>query len=148
MRAPDLPPKEAAIQFFNEQIDFQLSHSGEVSNWILQTIEQENQSLGFLNFIFCSDEYLHHINLTYLQHDTLTDVITFPYSDQSIEGDVFISIERVEENAAQFKVSFEQELYRVIIHGTLHLLGFRDKSEEEQKLMRSKEEEYLSQITF
>ena len=110
-----------------------------------QTITAENYTLECLNFIFCTDDYLHNMNVQYLEHDTLTDVITFDNSDieTEIEGDIFISIDRVSENATIFDTTTEKELHRVILHGTLHLLGYKDKSETEQQIMRQKEDFYL-----
>ena len=129
------------IQFFTEEIDFNLPDENSVRKWIMDIIQNEGQSLEALTFVFCSDEYLHKMNVEYLDHDTLTDVITFPYSDPpKIEGDIFISIDRIEENAKTFEVPFLKELHRVIIHGVYHLCGYGDKSPEEEKLMREKEE--------
>ncbi len=136
--------KEEEINFYSEDIDFSLSKSSLVSNWIKQSIQKENKNLNQLNFIFCSDKYLHQINVEYLNHDTYTDVITFPYAEgKNIEGDIFISIERIKENAKQFEVSFDTELHRVMIHGTLHLMGYFDKIPEDKKLMTEKENEFL-----
>lgn len=134
------------IDFHKEAITFELAKPQAISDWISNTIQQEHKKLGVLSFIFCSDDYLYQINKDYLQHDTLTDVITFPYSETLIEGDIFISIDRIRENAIQFKTTFENELHRVIIHGVLHLCGYGDKSAEEITQMRSKEEEYLSKL--
>lgn len=134
---------EASINFFNEEVDITLKNQMLIIQWIKDTIRQENQQLGNLNFIFCSDAYLHQINLEYLNHDTYTDIITFPYSDSSVEGDIYISIDRIKENADKFKVSFENELNRVIIHGVLHLLGYKDKSNKEKEQMTLKENFYL-----
>lgn len=138
---PDLAGK--SIDFHVEDIDFQLTDETALLDWILATIDQEGGQLGFLNYIFCSDEYLHKINMEYLQHDTYTDIITFPYSEEQIESDIFISIDRVKENAEKFAVPFKEELHRVMIHGVLHLLGFGDKTDDEKKIMRAKEEEYI-----
>ncbi len=108
-------------------------------------IKREGGHLHSLQFVFCSDAYLHRINLEYLQHDTLTDIITFPYqAPPLVDGEIYISLERVRENAQTYGVSFEHELQRVMAHGVLHLLGYRDKTEEEQKVMRTKEEEALA----
>jgi rRNA maturation RNase YbeY len=114
--------------------------------WIFETIKAEQKQLGELNYIFCSDEYLLKINKEYLNHDTLTDIITFDNSEEAltIEGDIFISIERVQENAQELKVSFEEELARVMIHGVLHLVGYKDKTLEDSQKMRAKEDHYLS----
>lgn len=134
---------EATINFYCEEVELTLSDEDKISNWIKSTILQEGQELGNLNFVFCSDPYLHKINTEYLNHDTLTDVITFPYSDTFIEGDIFISIDRIRDNAKTFKVSFEEELKRVIIHGVLHLLGYSDKNPEDKQQMTLKENLYL-----
>ncbi len=130
-----------SITFHIEQLDFELTQASRIQDWISTVIKQRDCRLIQLNYIFCSDEYLHEINLEYLQHDTYTDIITFPYQNPPIvEGDIFISIDRVRENAQQFGVTFEQELLRVIIHGVLHLCGQGDKSAEEQQQMRKLED--------
>lgn len=140
----DLPFYEKdEINFFFEDIEFDFQNQQLLIDWIKASIKTEQQQLGQLNFIFCSDNYLHEMNLKFLKHDTLTDIITFPYSDSEIKGDIFISIDRVHENAIIFAHSFEQELNRVMIHGVLHLLGFGDKTEIEKTQMTSKENEYL-----
>ena len=133
------------IFFHSEKIDFTLPYQPVIINWINSTADQEGQTIQSLNFIFCSDEYLHQINVEYLQHDTYTDVITFPFMENGkpIEGDIFISIDRIKENTESFKTTFENELHRVMIHGTLHLLGFGDKTPEEKLKMTEKENEYL-----
>jgi len=131
------------ILFHQEDINFTAPDSNLLQKWIEATILNETKIAGHLNFIFCSDIYLHKINVDYLEHDTFTDIITFPYSDIKIEGDIFISIDRVRENAATFNTSFENELKRVIIHGVLHLCGYGDKTEAEAKEMRSKENQYI-----
>lgn len=141
----DLPlEREAVINYHSEETTFSLTSPETLSSWIKQTIQIEEQVLGNLNFIFCSDAYLHKINVEYLDHDTYTDVITFPYDASFVEGDIFISIDRIQENAKTFEVDFDQELYRVMIHGVLHLMGYGDKSFEEKKLMTLKENRYLS----
>ena len=131
------------LTFHTEDIDFELENTEKIEQWILQTIEEEGGTLSFINYIFCSDTYLHRINVEYLKHDTYTDIITFPYSDETIESDIFISINRIRENAKTFNVSFEKELHRVMVHGVLHLLGYADKTEEEQKNMRTREDFWL-----
>jgi len=114
------------------------------SDWISRIINSENYEMGKLDYIFCDDAKLLSINQEYLGHDTYTDIITFDYTDgKVISGDIFISIERVRENANQFKVSFIDELLRVMSHGILHLAGYGDKAEDEIKIMRSKEEEKI-----
>ncbi|MBV6427144.1 MAG: Endoribonuclease YbeY [Haliscomenobacter sp.] len=132
------------ISFFSEDVDFSLSRPDVVRLWIHENLEKQSCSLGFLNVVFCSDAYLHQMNVEYLQHDELTDILTFPYQDPPlIEGDLFISVDRVRENAQQFAASFEEELHRVIIHGVFHLCGFGDKSPEEASRMRVMEDQAL-----
>ena len=135
----DNPP---SILFHQEDTVFELPQPGRFIDWIHATIQNEGQELLLLNFIFCSDDYLHQINVHYLHHDTLTDVITFPYHerDEPIQGDIFISIERIRENARKFGVTELEELSRVMIHGVLHLCGYGDKAEEERVEGRAKED--------
>jgi len=133
------------IQFFQEKIRFKLPHPRKTSRWIRTVAQSENSKVAGVNFIFCSDQFLKTINVEYLAHDTFTDVISFDYSDDSgIQGDVFISIERVRENAEKFKTNLDEEVHRVMIHGVLHLLGYTDKSKTSKTLMRKKEDAYLS----
>ncbi|MDN5202040.1 rRNA maturation RNase YbeY [Fulvivirgaceae bacterium BMA10] len=134
------------INFFSEDIVFEVEFPTKLQNWILKIIEIENSTAGNINFIFCSDTYLHDINLTYLNHDTYTDIITFDNSetDREIEGDIFISIDRIKENASTFDKAFNHELKRVMAHGILHLLGYDDKNEALKLQMRKKEEACLS----
>lgn len=133
------------VHFFPEDVSFEFAHSNSLSQWIDQTITEHKKELGDVNYIFCSDSYLHEINLQYLDHDTFTDIITFDQSENDqIEGDIFISIDRVRENARDRRISFEDELHRVMIHGILHLLGYNDKTPKEKQLMREKEDECLS----
>lgn len=133
------------ISFHIEEIDFSLPNPKAIASWLSKTLEAEQKQLKSLNIILCSDDYLYNLNVEYLQHDTLTDVITFPYarSGKPIEGDIFISIDRVKENASQFKVPFTHELHRVMVHGVLHLAGYGDKKPEEASIIRSKENFYL-----
>jgi len=134
-----------AINFFQEEIRFKLPHPRITSRWIRSVAESEKNRVSLINFIFCSDKYLKKINLEYLAHDTFTDIITFDYSDsEGIQGDVFISIERVKENAHKFETHFENELHRVMVHGVLHLLGYSDKTKAAKSVMRKKEDAYLS----
>ncbi len=134
------------IHFHSEDIDFKANQVQKTKNWIRNIIQEEGFILGEVNYIFCSDEYLHQINLEYLNHDTFTDIITFDNSDEDrqIEGDIFISIERVQENAQVFQGSFEQELRRVLAHGVLHLCGYLDKKPDDEKRMREKENFYIN----
>ncbi len=129
------------IEFFYESVDFKLQDSLKFSEWLNKLISLEGGQLNHLNFIFCNDDYLLSINQEYLHHDTYTDIITFPLENYPIiEGDIFISVDRVKDNALKYEVSFDKELLRVMAHGILHLCGFKDKSEEEIKIMRDKEE--------
>jgi len=140
-------PHTPDIEFHSEDIDFQISHVDQLRSWISQTIADENGKLIHLNYIFCSDAYLHQINVEYLDHDTFTDVITFPYlTPPNIEGDIFISIDRIKENATSFDVGLLPELYRVMIHGLLHLCGYGDKTPEEKMRMTEKENEKLAKL--
>lgn len=133
-----------AIHFFTEGIAFKLPHKRIIKSWINQVILNEERKLGDLNFIFSSDQYVLEINRKYLQHDYFTDIITFNYNQNLvIQGDIFISINTVRENAKTFNVSFEHELFRVIVHGVLHLIGFDDINETLKKQMTAKEDEYL-----
>ncbi len=131
--------------FFNvEDIDFSLKDEAKVIDWISKVVSEHDSLVGEISYIFCSDEYLLNINREYLQHDYYTDVITFDYTeDNIISGDIFLSIDRVKDNAALYAKDFDEELKRVIIHGILHLLNFKDKTEDESKLMREKEDECL-----
>tara|TARA_B110000977_G_scaffold76214_1_gene102795 strand:+ start:3319 stop:3747 length:429 start_codon:yes stop_codon:yes gene_type:complete len=118
-----------------------------IIKWLTNSVNSLDYSIGELSFVFCSDDYLRKLNIKHLNQDYFTDVITFDYSkEMSLIGDVFISTERVKENAKLFNVSFNEELFRVIIHGVLHLCGFKDKTKEEKAEMRSKENNFLSLI--
>ena len=132
---------------FNYETDFLLDSEDRISTWILNTISAEEHKIEEINYVFCDDEYLHKLNVEFLNHDTLTDIISFDYSvGKTIQGDIFISIERVKDNAKDFGVSFEEELNRVIIHGVLHYCGYKDKADNEAKVMREKENLYLGQL--
>ena len=131
--------------YFNYETDFNLDNEDALSKWISDVIISENKKEGELNYIFCDDDYLHKINMEHLGHDTLTDIISFDYSmGNELHGDLFISIERVKENALDFKVSFEEELKRVLVHGVLHYCGYKDKTESDADLMRKKEDEKIA----
>jgi probable rRNA maturation factor len=130
---------------FNYESDFSLDNEEAIAAWMSEVIESENKKEGEVNYIFCDDEYLHKINLEYLNHDNLTDIISFDYTmGNEISGDIFISVERVQDNAKDFKVSFEAELKRVMVHGVLHYCGYKDKVEDDELVMRSKEDEKLA----
>ena len=134
------------IYFQAEDVDFDLPQPGPHKQWISEILASFKRTDYLLNYIFCSDDYLLEINRTYLDRDYYTDIITFDNSDdhRAVEGDIFISIDRVRENAVEYAATFEEELRRVMAHGILHLLGFQDHSEEEKKVMRTKEEYCLS----
>jgi len=133
-----------AIQFFTEDISSISIKKIILKKWISNLIKNENCVLGDLNIIFCSDDYILTINNQYLKHDYYTDIITFDYCvDKTINGDLFISIDTVKTNSEKFKTSYNQELHRVIFHGVLHLVGFKDKTPKDEKLMRKKENQYL-----
>ena len=126
---------------FNYETDFTLSNEAHYEEWISRIIDSEGFDEGEINYIFCDDEYLHKINVDYLDHDTLTDIISFDYTEGNLlQGDIFVSVERVKENALDFKVPFEDEIKRVLSHGILHYCGYKDKSPEYELLMRSKED--------
>jgi len=139
-----------AISFFEEDITFKIKHKTALKGWIKETILAEGSKLRELSYIFCSDNYLLKINQEYLNHDTYTDIITFDNSDQEgwIAGDIFISIERIRENATKYSITEIDELHRVIIHGTLHLLGYKDKKSEDKEKMTLKEDFYLNKRNF
>lgn len=133
------------IEFLSET-DFQLTNESSISSWISRVIENDGFSLGDITYVFCDDEALHKINLEHLQHDTLTDIISFDYTiGKQLHGEIYISIERVKENAGDFQVTFENELLRVLIHGVLHFMGYKDKTDKEQAAMREKENESIEE---
>ncbi len=138
--------KKGSIHYFTEDIKFTLKDKRKINSWIRKTIELENKNPGDLNYIFCSDTYLLELNIQYLNHHTLTDIITFSTAeiDNEISGDIFISIDRIKENANTIGTDFTNELHRVIIHGILHLCGHKDESQDEEKRMRAIEEHYLA----
>jgi probable rRNA maturation factor len=138
----------ASINFFSQSLPFKVPFPRKTTAWIKNTIKSEKHQLRELNFIFCTDKELHQINLEYLQHDDYTDIITFDNSeaDGEVEGDIYISIDRVRENAVSYGKEFTNELQRVIIHGVLHLLGYQDKSAASRNQMRSKEDQYLARF--
>ena len=132
---------------FNYETQYELKGEAKISNWISSVINSENHKEGQINYVFCDDAYLHKLNLEFLKHDTLTDIISFDYSlGKILNGDIYISIERAEDNAKDFGVSFQEEIHRLIVHGILHYCGFKDKAEDDAKLMRGKENFYLRQL--
>ncbi|AXP80608.1 Endoribonuclease YbeY [Mariniflexile rhizosphaerae] len=132
---------------FNYETVFSLDNEKQLSEWIEGVISEEGCQLEEVNYIFCDDAYLHKLNVEFLNHDTLTDIISFDYSvGKNIQGDIFISVERVEDNANDFNVSVNEELQRVMVHGVLHYCGYKDKTDSDAKLMREKENHYLNQL--
>jgi len=136
------------VFFFEEDIKFKPKNKSALREWIKNTVAAEGYKLKELNYIFCSDSYLIDLNRQYLNHDTYTDIITFDNSETegTIAGDIFISIERIRENAVKFSGNEADELHRVIIHGALHLLGYKDKAKADKELMTQKEDFYLAQV--
>ncbi len=148
MDFPDLiDPSDLGIHFFYEEVSFDLMEET-TSNWLKTVVETEDKVLRSIRFIFCQDAYLHQINIDYLDHDTLTDVITFPYAteEEVVDGEIFISVDRIAENAKTFKITYGQELNRVMVHGVLHLCGYDDKGKEAKERMTEKEDYYLKRL--
>ena len=137
---------ETLIQFFSEEVVFELENENSIREWIIDVIDQEALKAGVINVIFCNDSYLLDLNQRFLERDTLTDVIAFDYREEGdeVSGDVFISIERVRDNASSIGHTFDSEVRRVVIHGILHLCGYRDSNPTEKSEMTSKEDNYLS----
>lgn len=136
------------IEFYSET-DFKIEDTKALSHWISEIILHENHELGDLTYVFCDDDYLHKLNLQFLNHDTLTDIISFDNSlGKQIHGEIYISVERVKENARTYQVAFLEELHRVIIHGVLHFCGYKDKTKKQQETMYCKENEALDLRTF
>ena len=136
------------INYFLET-EFSFGHQEKITHWLNQVIEKEGFKPGEINYIFCDDPCLLEKNIEYLNHDTFTDIISFDYTENKIiSGDIFISVDRVKENATDFASIFEDELMRVMVHGILHFCGYKDKSLKEKEQMRAKEDYYLSLRTF
>lgn len=149
MNFPDLiDPSDLGIHFFYEDVVFNLAETA-IADWLTATVIAEAKTLRSVRFIFCQDDYLHKINIAYLNHDTLTDVITFPYEEDPaiVDGEIFISIDRIIENAATFGIHYQQELARVMVHGVLHLCGYGDKGKKEKEKMTERENFYLKKLT-
>jgi len=132
------------IHFFSKDISFSLNKKATVKAWILSAIREEKKKAGEISFIFCDDGFLLSLNKKFLKHNTLTDIITFQYSSDKLSAEIFISIPRVKENAKKYDVSFENELHRVIIHGILHLCGYKDKTSGKKKEMKKREDLFLN----
>ena len=146
-----IPPfdQDTQINFFADGIDFKLQNESKIETWIKSIIEENDKKLTNLNFILTTDEEVHRINKQYLQHDTYTDIITFPMSDDDvIEGDIFVSIDRIKDNAKKLEVTFENELHRVLIHGVLHLIGYDDTTPELKTAMRAAEDDCLNKLVI
>ena len=137
-----------SIHYCNEDVSTPKMQKRKITGWIKETVISEGKTLGDISFIFCSDNYLLEVNKQYLNHDYFTDIITFDYVENDIiSGDIFISCDRVKENASEFKKTFENELSRIIIHGVLHLLGYKDKIKKDKLLMTQKEDFYLTLLS-
>jgi len=134
------------ISFFNEEIELPVFNQERVIE-IYQTIASDHEeTVDYINIIFCTDEYLLNVNQEYLQHDYYTDIITFDYSEDELASDIFISVDRIKENALEFNVDFTQELYRILLHGILHLVGYEDKDDASKTIMTANEDKYLALI--
>ena len=140
--------KEESIHFFKEAVRFRLNRQDALRKWLMKAVRKEEFRISTLNYIFCNDEYLLQINKEYLGHNYFTDIITFDNSSEKkiIEGDIFISIDTVRKNSARFETRFQDELHRVMIHGLLHLSGYKDKTENDKKKMRAMEDRYIKFI--
>ncbi len=144
---PGIHREKPNIFFTNNEIDFDLHDPERLVEWITDAIAAEGYELDRIDYILCSDEFLLDINRTHLQHDDYTDIITFPLEENPIVGEIYISLDRVRENASSFHITFEEELHRVMIHGVLHLCGYDDHEEDDIQEIRAKEEYYLRQLT-
>ena len=139
---------EQQILFFYEKIQFKLQEESKIATWLISCAKEEKQEIALVNCIFCDDDYLLEINKQYLKHDYYTDIITFDYTEENdqISGDVFISVDRAMENSKTFTQDLNIEINRLLIHGLLHLMGYKDKQPEDKRLMTSKEDHYLALI--
>ncbi|MCB0446768.1 MAG: rRNA maturation RNase YbeY [Gelidibacter sp.] len=132
---------------FNYETNFELENEERLATWLTSVIIEEDFSEGEINYIFCDDDYLYKLNVEFLKHDTLTDIISFDYTlGKLINGDIYISVERVLDNAKDFEVDFKSELHRVMVHGILHYCGYKDKNKDDKTMMRAKENYYISKI--
>ena len=137
------------MHYHNEEVSFSFNNKREVSLWLKSVVSSFQKELGVINVVFCNDQYLLKINQTYLNHDYFTDIITFNYNENNlISGDLFISIDRVKENAINQKMEFNVEIHRVIVHGVLHLYGLNDQSKQEKEIMRGRENLFLQKLSF
>lgn len=141
-----MPQRIPSINFFSEGVHFTLKNKTSIRNWLLYTAKSEKKTIESINFIFCSDKFLLKLNKTYLEHNYYSDVLTFDYDENGkvLIGEIYISIDRVKENAKLYSKSFYSELHRVMIHGMLHLAGYEDNTSKTRKLLTSKEDKYLT----
>lgn len=144
----DNPISKATIDFITKDIDYQLEHETAISSWIEETIRSHNRVSSLIEYVLCSDDYILKINKEHLSHDYYTDIITFPLQKSPLEATIFISVDRVRENAELYSTRMIDELHRVMIHGILHLLGYNDKTTDEKTEMRTQEDKYLARRTF
>jgi len=143
---PGIHREKPSVFFTTHDIEFDLRDQEKIVAWVTEVIEEEGYELGRIDYIFCSDDFLLEINRTHLNHDDYTDIITFPLGEKPVVGEIYISIDRVRENASSFHTGFEDELHRVMIHGVLHLCGYDDHEEEDIGEIRGKEEDYLKEF--
>lgn len=143
-----MPEVSPEIDFFTEDLSYRLLHKRALRKWLQDVAAKEKQSIATLSIVLCSDEFLLQMNREHLEHDYYTDIITFDYSGDHISGDLFISLDRVRDNAKQRGLRLVDELHRVMVHGVLHLLGYKDKTPQEQQEMRQKEDYYLTLRRF
>lgn len=143
---PDTEEDDAGIFFTSHDVDFALPDEERMADWLSEAIDAEGDDLHRLDFVFCSDAFLLDINIRHLSHDFYTDIITFPLNDDPLIAEIYISIDRVHDNAKNLNIPFETELHRVMIHGVLHLCGYDDHEEEDIRIMRKKEELYLKEL--
>lgn len=139
------------IHFFSEKVSYTVRHKGRIREWVVAAAKKEKHSIGELNFVVCSDRYLRSVNKKFLNHDYFTDIITFPYSipgSEEISGDIYVSIDRVRQNAKEYGVSVYEELHRVMIHGVLHLCGYDDHTPDQKAMMRKREDYWLKKLNL
>ena len=135
---------EAEFSFHVEIEGYHIDRFDRIGKWLNEVTREEKQKVKTINYIFCSDDYLLELNKQYLDHDYYTDILSFPLNEDPVEGDIFISLDRVKDNAGHYNVAFDRELNRVIVHGLLHFLGYDDHTENDSKIMRRKEDQYLA----
>jgi probable rRNA maturation factor len=143
---PETGEDESGVFFTSHDVEFEPAHAERLVHWILGTIVSEGYELNRLDIIFCSDDFLLEVNQKHLGHDFYTDIITFPLNENPLLAEIYISIDRVKDNAQTLDIPFERELHRVMIHGVLHLCGYDDHEEEDIKIIRKKEDFYLGEL--